>query len=93
MASDKGMNEGKIFEVVKSNVLRVLPDLDPDQVTPDKSLVELGANSIDRVEVCAYSMEDLSLKIPRTRLHGIKNLKELVDVLCHHVEQGSQSAG
>ena len=81
------MNRDAIFEVVKANVLKVLPELRGEEITPDKSLVELGANSIDRVEVSMYSMEALNLKIPRLEFHGIRNLAGLVDLLQLHSTQ------
>ncbi|MBL8993527.1 MAG: aminotransferase class I/II-fold pyridoxal phosphate-dependent enzyme, partial [Spirochaetia bacterium] len=41
----------KVFEVVKSKVIEILPDVKAADITPDKSLKDLGANSVDRVEV------------------------------------------
>lgn len=79
------MNRESIFEVVKANVLKVLPEASADLITPDTSLVELGANSIDRVEVTMYSLEALNLKIPRVEFHGLQNLGGLVDVLHAHL--------
>lgn len=81
------MNRDAIFEVVKASVLKVLPDVCAHDVTPDKSLVELGANSVDRVEVSMYSMEALNLKVPRIEFHGVRNLAGLVDVLQAHLSK------
>ncbi len=78
------LNKEKIFEVVRANTLKVLPDLVADDVTIDKSLTDLGANSVDRVEVVIYSLEDLRLKVPTSELHGIRNLRALVDLLYRH---------
>ncbi len=75
----------RVFDVVKSNLLKVLIDLKPEQVTIDKSMADLGANSVDRVEVVMYSMEELGLDIPRAELHGAKNLAGLVDILTRHL--------
>lgn len=77
-------NEQRIFELVKANTLRVLAEVQPDQVTPDTALVDLGANSIDRVEVAMYSMEDLNLKVPMGALQGVTNLRSLVELLARH---------
>jgi len=73
-----------VFDIVKKNTLQVLIDVDPDAVTIDTSLTDLGANSIDRVEVVMYSMESLGINIPRTELHGVRNIRELVDLLHSH---------
>ena len=60
------LDKEKIFDVVKANTLKVLPDLVADDVTNDKNLSDLGANSVDRVEVVIYSLEELSLKVIET---------------------------
>lgn len=81
------MTREDIFEVVKANVLKVLPDVRAEEVTWDRSLVELGANSVDRVEVSMFSMEALNLKIPRIEFHGVRNLAGLVDLLQMHLSK------
>jgi acyl carrier protein len=81
------MNRDAIFEVVKANVLKVLPEVGAAEVTPDKCLVELGANSVDRVEVTMYSMEALALKVPRIEFHGVRTLADLVEVLQSHLNR------
>jgi polyketide biosynthesis acyl carrier protein len=78
------MTKEQIFGVVKENVLRVLLDVKPEQVLPETALSDLGANSVDRVEVVMYSMEELKIKVPSNELQGLSNLGGLVDVLWHH---------
>ena len=78
------LDKEKIFDVVKANTLKVLPDLLADDVTIDKNLSDLGANSVDRVEVVIYSLEQLGLKVPTSELHGIRNLRAFVDLLHRH---------
>jgi polyketide biosynthesis acyl carrier protein len=81
------LDKQTIFEVVRANTLKVLPDLLPDDITIDKSLTELGANSVDRVEVVLYSVEELKLKVPTSELHGIRNLRALVDLLYRYASE------
>ena len=75
------LDKQTIFDVVRANTLKVLPDLHPDDITIDKSLTDLGANSVDRVEVVIYSLEELKLNVPISELQGIGNLSALVDLL------------
>ena len=75
----------RVFGVVKSNLLKVVMDLKPDDITIDKSMTDLGANSVDRVEVVMYSVEELGLDVPRAELHGAKNIAGLVEILLRHV--------
>jgi polyketide biosynthesis acyl carrier protein len=79
------LDKEEIFQVVKANTLKVLPDLVADDVTIDKNLADLGANSVDRVEVVFYSLEQLGLKVPTAELQGVRNLRALVDLLHRHV--------
>ncbi|HTR88005.1 MAG TPA: phosphopantetheine-binding protein [Reyranella sp.] len=70
-----------MFEVVRKNILEVLPDLSPGMVSIDKSMSDLGANSVDRMEVVTQSMEDLDLKIPLMSFAAVTNIEGLVGVL------------
>lgn len=74
----------EVFDVIKKNTLQVLIDVNPEDVTIDTSLTDLGANSIDRVEVVMYSMENLGINVPRTELHGVRDMQSLVDLLHNH---------
>jgi polyketide biosynthesis acyl carrier protein len=78
------LDKETIFEVVKANTLKVLPDVVADEVTIDKNLTDLGANSVDRVEVVIYSLEELRLKVPTSELQGLRNIGALVDLLHRH---------
>lgn len=75
------MTEHDIFQTVRNVTLEVLPFLSADDVTIDKSLKDLGANSIDRAEVVTISMEKLGVKIAMLEFGKAKNLRDLVGVL------------
>ncbi len=77
--------KSRVFEVVKSNLLKVVVDIRPEDVAPEKSMTDLGANSVDRVEVVMYSMEELGLDVSRAELHGAKNIGGLVDIFARHL--------
>jgi polyketide biosynthesis acyl carrier protein len=72
------MNKDKIFEIIKNNILEIMDELPNEAIKNEISLKELGANSIDRVEIITMSMEDLRLKIPLVDFAGIKNIGGLV---------------
>ena len=75
------MDKEKIFKLVKEYILEIIPDLDEEQITLDVSLKDLGANSIERMDITMMVMEELELDIPRTELLIPKNIGELVDLL------------
>ena len=75
------MAKEKVYEVVKNVIMEVIPDLKPEMISIDKSLKELGANSIDRMEVVTLSMEALQVKLPLMSFAAVSNIEGLVDVL------------
>ena len=82
----RAITREEVFGVVRSIVLEILPDLDPNAVRMESSLVQLGANSIDRLDVTMGALEALRLHVPITEFAGISNLEGLVDALHRHVQ-------
>ena len=78
------MNKEQIFEVIKKNVLDILFELDESAITIDKTLSELGANSLDRADIVTQTMEDLGMNIPLVELGKVKNITGLVDLFASH---------
>jgi acyl transferase domain-containing protein/thioesterase domain-containing protein/acyl carrier protein len=69
-------------------VREVLPDVPPEAVTPERSMSELGANSMDRVEVATRAMESLGIVAPHSELLGLATIGALIDVLRRHLPHG-----
>ena len=80
------MTEPEIFDLVKRHIANVLLDVDVAAITPERSLTELGANSVDRVEISMGALEELGLDIPRVELNGVRNIGGLVSVLHRHLQ-------
>jgi acyl carrier protein len=75
------MNRDHIFDVVRRHVVTIVENVDPATVTEDDSMRDLGADSLQIVEVVSRSMKELRLKVPRTELSRARNLSDLVDLL------------
>ena len=75
------MTRDHILNVVKKHLAEAVDGLDPNTVDPSRSMKELGANSLDIVEVVSSSMRELKIKIPRAELSKLTNLDGLVDLL------------
>jgi polyketide biosynthesis acyl carrier protein len=73
--------EKLIFETIKKNLLAVVPEVDPKEVSADRSMAELGCNSIDRAEVVTLTMEDLKVTVPIVELGRVKDIGTLIDLL------------
>lgn len=78
------MSKEHVYGVVKNVIMEVLPDVKPEMITIEKALKDLGANSIDRMEVVTMSMEELGLKIPLMSFAQVSNIEGLVNVLAEN---------
>lgn len=75
------MTRDDILEIIKTNFVEIIEDLDPADLDPSKSMKDYGATSLDMVEVVSASMRELRVKIPRADLNEITNIDGLVDAL------------
>ncbi|TNE48517.1 MAG: acyl carrier protein [Deltaproteobacteria bacterium] len=70
-----------ILSVVKKHLIDILEDIEEEEIDPAKSMKDMGANSLDIVEVVSCSMRELKVKVPRSELAKLQNIDELVDML------------
>ena len=75
------MTRDHIYAVVKKHLLDTVDGLDEAQIEPTKSMKDMGANSLDIVEVVSLSMRELKVKVPRAELAKLTSLQGLVDLL------------
>jgi acyl carrier protein len=71
----------EILQVVKKNLSDAVDGVDADAVDTSRSMKDLGANSLDMVEVVSRTMRELKIKVPRSELAKLTNINGLVDVL------------
>ncbi len=86
------VTKDKVMDVVKENLMDNLEDVEEGAITAEVSMKELGANSLDMVEVVSCSMRDLKVKVPRSELAELKNIGELVDLLYRVAQEKEQAA-
>ena len=75
------MTREHVLGVVKKHLMDVVDDLTEDRIDPSRSMKELGANSLDIVEVVSCAMRELKVKVPRSELSKLTNVDGLVDLL------------
>jgi acyl carrier protein/polyketide biosynthesis acyl carrier protein len=81
------MTKAEVIDVIKRNIQENLDDIDGQDIDPQKSMKEYGANSLDMIEVVSCSMRELSIKIPRSELADIANIDELADKFMEYVDK------
>jgi acyl carrier protein len=71
----------EIFVVVRNHLCSIVETIDAHQVEREASMKDLGASSLDMVEVVSCSMRELRVRVPRAELSKVRNIGELVDLL------------
>ncbi|MBA2648591.1 MAG: acyl carrier protein [Legionella sp.] len=74
-----------IVEVVKETILEILLGVESDSIVLNQPFKDLGANSVDRVDIFCSSMEQLDIKLPLMTFKQVINASELIDVLYEHI--------
>jgi polyketide biosynthesis acyl carrier protein len=80
------MEKNDVFQIVKDNIVAVVPELADRHITMEDSLKTLGANSVDRAEILIKSMASLKIKAPLVEFAQAKNIGELTDILFRHLK-------
>lgn len=75
------MDRNQIKAVVIKHLGDSVDGLDPETVDTSLSMKDLGANSLDIVEVVSCSMRELKVKVPRSELAKLENVDQLVELL------------
>ncbi len=69
--------KNKIIEQIRENLIEIIPELEGKTISNDEKLSDIGANSIDRAELIAITLEQLEKEIPRVELAGAQTINEL----------------
>jgi acyl carrier protein len=77
------------YEKVKEIIIEQL-DVQSDQVTADASFIEdLGADSLDTVELVMSLEENFDIEIPDEDAEKIKTVRDAVDYIDKHVSSAN----
>jgi acyl carrier protein len=86
------MTREQILSVVTKHLVDALDDLDPAAIDTSQSMKDLGANSLDIVEVVSRTMRELKIKVPRSELAKLTNIDALVDLLYQVAREQARAA-
>ncbi len=81
------MTKEDIIDVIKKNIVENLDDIENEEIDPQKSMKDYGANSLDMIEVVSCSMRELNIKIPRAELADIATIDQLADKFLEYTNQ------
>jgi polyketide biosynthesis acyl carrier protein len=77
----------EVLSVVLGQLGKVLPDVPGSQIDQAKSMADLGASSLDRMDVVVASQAELGIAVPASQFAAISDIGGLVDVLYAHCGQ------
>ncbi len=86
------MTREEVIEVIKRNIIENLDDMEGEEIDPQKSMKDYGANSLDMIEVVSCSMRELNIKVPRAELADINNIDQLADKFVEYVNKEGESS-
>ncbi|QUH03652.1 hypothetical protein HUO13_25050 [Saccharopolyspora erythraea] len=81
------MTRDEVFAVVRENILAVRSEVDPAEIREDRSMHDLGCDSLDRMDVVVGSLDQVGLELRPERFAGVRDIGGLVDVLLENVNE------
>ena len=82
------VSKAEIFTVVIKEIKEVLFYLEDTDITGSDSLMEFGANSIDRVDIIMSSMEALGVQCDIMEFKNCNDINSIVDILFNIINKG-----
>ena len=82
------VSKAEIFTVVIKEIKEVLFYLEDTDITGSDSLMEFGANSIDRVDIIMSSMEALGVQCYMMEFKNCNDINSIVDILFNIINKG-----
>ncbi|OKJ85059.1 phosphopantetheine-binding protein [Streptomyces sp. CB01883] len=70
-----------MLAVLRRTTLEIVPEVDPALFTPDRTLSDLGCNSIDRADIVTLTMEELGVVVPVHEFHQGLDIGTLAAVM------------
>ena len=83
------MTRSQMFDVVKGNIEKIVEEAAGREITESTSMIDLGADSLQIVEVVSRSIKELRLKVPRTDLASARTVKDLLDLFERSPQQAA----
>ncbi|WP_424216136.1 phosphopantetheine-binding protein (plasmid) [Streptomyces sp. BI20] len=75
------MTPEDVYATLHRHTREVLHHLPPDRITPDSRLADLGADSLDRMDILVGTVEELGLSLDPTTMAAAPDLAHLARAL------------
>ena len=78
------MTKAEIIDLIKQNLIEIIPELEDEVINLNEPLIDMGANSIDRGELIMLTLEALEFEVPRVEFAGADTIQQLANLMEHH---------
>jgi polyketide biosynthesis acyl carrier protein len=85
-AAEQDLTEAEVTRVVREVVREILPAVAPADITGDRHMKDLGADSVDRVEIIMTLKDRLGVAAPMSSFSEIPDIDALIAFLCRAVQ-------
>lgn len=82
MTQTGGADRADTTRIVHDTISAILPGVPRENIRGDRHLKDLGADSVDRVEILLSLVERLGVSEPMSRFSDVPDIDALVDLLC-----------
>lgn len=79
------MSREEVVECVKKSISEIM-DIPISEIDTSESLKDLGANSIDRMDIIVMAVEEVGVKMQMMEFAKLKNIDGIIDVLYQKVQ-------
>jgi acyl carrier protein len=73
-----GMTRPEMLEVLTENLHATVELVNEEEIVESANLLDLGADSLEILEVAVRTMKQLGVRVPRTELSGANNIGDLL---------------
>lgn len=80
------MQKDEVVSLLQEELAEQLDGVEQQDLDPDLSMRDFGANSLDVIEVVTSVMRQLDIKIPRSKLADIETINGLADKFVEHLD-------
>ncbi|WP_077801666.1 phosphopantetheine-binding protein [Streptomyces sp. JHA26] len=84
MSDTTAVGHDEILRTIRRHTVAVVPEADPARIRPERTLDELGCNSIDRAEILTGVLEELDIDLPLEKLTSGATVEELARLMDEH---------
>ena len=78
------MTRAEMFAVVKAHIEKIVDGVDPSRISEEISMRDLGADSLDTVELVMEFEDEFELSIPDEEAEKIQTVGQAIDYIKEH---------